>query len=38
MIADIAAAPAREAVPLPPDHPQARYGRIGVLLLNLGTP
>lgn len=22
----------------PPDHPQARHGRIGVLLLNLGTP
>lgn len=38
MTADIATAPAREAVPLPPDHPQARYGRIGVLLMNLGTP
>ena len=38
MTADIATAPAREAVPLPPDHPQARYGRIGVLLMNLAAP
>ena len=38
MTADIAAAPRREAAALPPDHPQVRYGRIGVLLLNLGTP
>ena len=26
------------AVPLPPDHPPIRAGRIGVLLMNLGTP
>ena len=23
---------------LPGDHPAVRYGRVGVLLLNLGTP
>lgn len=38
MTADIAAAPSREAASLPPDHPKVRYGRIGVLLMNLGTP
>ncbi|HET6390336.1 ferrochelatase [Hyphomicrobium sp.] len=27
-----------EAVALPPEHPPAKLGRIGVLLLNLGTP
>ena len=26
------------AVPLPPDHPPIRTGRIGVLMMNLGTP
>ena len=24
--------------PLPPEHPQVRWGRVGVLLMNLGTP
>ncbi|WP_199087934.1 ferrochelatase [Bosea sp. ASV33] len=38
MTADIATAPGREAASLPPDHPKVRYGRIGVLLMNLGTP
>ncbi|QEL24861.1 ferrochelatase [Bosea sp. F3-2] len=38
MTADIAAAPGREAASLPPDHPKVQYGRIGVLLMNLGTP
>ena len=38
MTADIAAAPSREAASLPPDHPQVRYGRIVVLLMNLCTP
>ena len=38
MTADIATASGREAVSLPPDHPKVQYGRIGVLLMNLGTP
>ena len=38
MTADIAAAPGREAASLPVDHPKVQYGRIGVLLMNLGTP
>ena len=38
MTADIATAPGREAASLPPDHPKVQYGRIGVLLMNLGTP
>ena len=28
----------KQAGPLPPDHPDVRIGRIGVLLINLGTP
>ena len=31
-------APAAPAIARPADHPPARSGRIGVLLLNLGTP
>jgi len=38
MTADIAAAPGHEAASLPPDHSKVQYGRIGVLLMNLGTP
>ncbi|MFJ5368618.1 ferrochelatase [Bosea sp. CER48] len=38
MTADITAAPGREAASRPPDHPKVQYGRIGVLLMNLGTP
>ncbi|SEG82835.1 ferrochelatase [Bosea lathyri] len=28
----------RQTVPMPSDHPSARGGRLGVLLMNLGTP
>ena len=38
MTADIAAVSARKAASLPSDHPKVQYGRIGVLLMNLGTP
>lgn len=31
-------APAYNAVALPPDHPPVKTGRIGVLMMNLGTP
>ncbi|HZY21383.1 MAG TPA: ferrochelatase, partial [Beijerinckiaceae bacterium] len=31
-------APAAPAIARPADHPAARSGRVGVLLLNLGTP
>src|SRR4051812_41402291 len=32
------AAPGAQAIARPPDHPAAKSGRVGVLLLNLGTP
>ncbi|MGN6095271.1 MAG: ferrochelatase [Bosea sp. (in: a-proteobacteria)] len=38
MTADLATSPSSAAARRPPDHPRARYGRIGVLLMNLGTP
>ena len=36
MTADIATGLASEAASQPADHPKVQYGRIGVLLMNLG--
>ena len=38
MLKTAPAAPSKSSVSLPADHPPARFDRIGVLLVNLGTP
>ncbi|KPF71196.1 ferrochelatase [Bosea sp. AAP35] len=38
MIVETKPAPVQHAVVLPPDHPPVKTGRIGVLMMNLGTP
>ncbi len=38
MTPDAPSTPAGQLGPLPQDHPEVRQGKVGVLLVNLGTP
>ncbi len=38
MNAEASTAPLRPPAAFPPDHPDVRFGRVGVLLANLGSP